>query len=164
MAVFPWGYSITPEKRKILENRVMNSGRTVVFMDAAGMSDGARADPANVEKLTGFKYKTKGVSEKDMGGWKSVYGGSITDFDKNSIMRLAREAGVHIYTDEPLPVYSNGKLVAVHVKESGLKKVHLPKKAGIVKELYSGKTVAENADSFEYDFASPDTALFEISD
>lgn len=164
MAVFPWGYSITPEKRKILENRVMNSGRTVVFMDAAGMSDGARADPANVEKLTGFKYKTKGVSEKDMGGWKSVYGGSITDFDKNSIMRLAREAGVHIYTDEPLPVYSNGKLVAVHVKEGGLKKVHLPKKAGIVKELYSGKTVAENADSFEYDFASPDTALFEISD
>lgn len=99
-----------------------------------------------------------------MGGWKSVYGGSITDFDKNSIMRLAREAGVHIYTDEPLPVYSNGKLVAVHVKEGGLKKVHLPKKAGIVKELYSGKTVVENADSFEYDFASPDTALFEISD
>lgn len=42
--------------------------------------------------------------------------------------------------------------------------MHLPKKAGIVKELYSGKTVVENADSFEYDFASPDTALFEISD
>ena len=164
MAVFPWGYSITPEKRKILENRVMNSGRTVVFMDAAGMSDGKRADSANVEKLTGFKYKTKGVSEKDMGSWKSVYGESNLDFDKNSIMRLAREAGVHIYTDEPLPVYSNGKLVAVHVKEGGVKKIHLPKKAGIVKELYSGKTVAENSESFEYDFASPDTALFEISD
>ena len=40
-------------------------------------------------------------------------------------------------------------------------KIKLPKKYKKIVELFSGKTVAENADEFIYDFPSPDTALFE---
>jgi hypothetical protein len=33
-----------------------------------------------------------------------------------------------------------------------------------VKELYTGKEIAVQDGSFDYDFASPDTALFEVFD
>ena len=53
-------------------------------------------------------------------------------------------------------------LVAVHTKEGGVKKITLPRKVAKVTEAFSGRLVAENVQSFEYEFAAPETALFEL--
>lgn len=60
-----------------------------------------------------------------------------------------------------MPVYANEKIFAVHLKEGGKKKITLPKKYMEIIEIMSGKTVAKNTDSFEYEFQTPDTAIFE---
>ena len=85
-------------------------------------------------------------------------------FNKDNLKAIAKEAGAHMYVDEALPVYANDRLVAIHTAEGGKKTVYLPKKAKLVRELYSDKIVAENADRFEYEFKKPDTALFELID
>ena len=97
-----------------------------------------------------------------MDGWTSIYAEKPWTFNKVALNEIARDAGVHIYTEKPLPVYANEKLVAVHVKDGGKKTISLPKKVKRVKELYTNKVVAENTDKFEYEFKTPDTALFEL--
>ena len=61
-----------------------------------------------------------------------------------------------------MPVYANTKLVSIHLAKGGKKKVSLPKKYTKVVEVFSNKVVAQNTDSFEYEFATPDTVLFEL--
>jgi len=162
LVVFPHSFEITPAKKKILEDRVFKNGKTVITMLPFGACDGETIDTKRVERLTGFPYAKKGIFEKQMDGWKSVYAPKC-GISPDRYRKLAKEAGVHIYVDENVPVYANEKLVAVHVKDGGKKTISLPCKAKKIVELFTGKTVAENADKFEYDFASPDTALFEIS-
>jgi len=164
VVVFPHSYEITPEKKKILDQYVCKDGKVVVATAGFGIIDGKRLDPAFTEKLTGFKYKTAGVNKKDMGGWTSVYAGDEKSFSKQNFMELIKNAGVHTYTDEPLPVYANEKLVAIHTKEGGKKTVYLPRKVSKAKELFTDKIIDANGDKFEYDFISPDTALFELID
>ena len=79
-------------------------------------------------------------------------------------MEIIKEANVHTYTDEPLPVYANANLLAIHTGEGGKKTIHLPRKIKRVKELYTDKIIEVNSDKFEYNFATPDTALFEFID
>ena len=55
-------------------------------------------------------------------------------------------------------------LVAVHTKKGGRKTIYLPRKVKQIKELFTDKIVAENTDKFDYNFISPDTALFELID
>ncbi|MBQ6533964.1 MAG: hypothetical protein IJI37_02240, partial [Opitutales bacterium] len=164
VVVFPHSWEITPEKKKILDQYVFTGGKTVITTEGFGITDGKKLDPSFTEKLTGFKYKSEGVNSKDMGGWTSVYAGSKTNFSGQNFMDIIKRAGVHTYTDEPLPVYANEKLVAVHVKDGGKKTIYLPSGAKKVKELFSGRTIEVNGGKFDYGFASPDTALFELID
>ena len=165
MVVFPHSFEITPAKKKLLDKYVFNSGRTVITMGGFGIIDGKNIDVSRTEKLAGFPYaKSQDIKIKQMGNWKSVYNSRMDAFNKENLRKFAKEAGVHMYVDEALPVYANDRLVAVHTAVGGKKTVYLPKKAGRVKELYTDKIVAENADRFEYEFKTPDTALFELSD
>jgi len=159
---FPHAWEMTPEKLKILKTRVFKDGRTVVFCDAFGISDGMTIDPSRVRQYTGFDYKTQGLPSKDMGGWTSVYASDSDKLSAGDVRALEGKAGVHFYTAESLPVYANERLVAVHVKDGGRKTVALPKKYKKITELYTDKVVGENTDRFEYNFASPDTAVFEL--
>ncbi len=164
VAVFPHSFEITPEKREILEKHVFKGGRTVLTIGAFGATDGEKIDVNFVKELTGFDYNTKGINRKDMGAWVSVYSGKSSVFTRKSVRKILEDAGVHMYTDEPLPVFANDRLVAVHVKNGGKKEIKLPRKAKKIVELFTEKTVGENTDKFVYDFKSPDTALFELID
>ncbi len=158
--IFPQSYFIDAKRREALEKHVLKDGRTVLSIYAPGIIDGEKLDPANVEKFSGFPFASKGVCEKDMGGWKSAYIHNIKDVNPKVLRRLAEEAGVHFYCDEFVPVRANEKLVSVHVKDGGKKKISLPQKYSKITELFTGAKAAENASEFEYEFASPDTALF----
>ena len=164
MVVLAHTHEITPERKKLLDKYVFKDNKTVITIAGFGITDGKKLDKNFTKQLTGFEYKQKGVNQKQMNGWKSVYGEHGSSFKRDKIWELAKQAGVHVYTDEPLPVYANDKLVAIHTKDGGKKTVYLPRKVKQVKELFTEKIVAENTDKFDYDFISPDTALFELID
>ena len=164
VAVFPHSFEITPEKKKLLDNYVFKDGKTIVTMGAFGATDGKRIDKKFTENLIGFKYKQDGINKKKMDNWISIYAGDENSFNKDNFMQIIKEANVHTYVDEPLPVYANTNLLAIHTGEGGKKTIHLPRKIKKVKELFTDKIIEVNDDKFEYNFATPDTALFEFID
>lgn len=162
LVIFPATVLVTPERQKLLEEKVLCSGRTVLWLGPAGVSDGTTLDAARIERLTGASYDNgDGLQTSNRGGWTSLFlrdGGKAT---AELLKSAAKNAGVVICCDEPVPVFANERLIAVHVKDGGTKKITLPKKCVKITELFSGKVVAENASEFTYDFALPETALFE---
>lgn len=160
----PQTFLLTPERRALLDKYILKDGKTVITTYAPAICDGKNLDVNRVKEFCGFEFGTKGVNKKDMNGWKSVYFHNCYDATTEELRKIAEEAGVHFYIDETYPVYANEKLLCIHVKDGGKKTVKLKKKYAKVTELFSGKIAAENCDSFVYDFASPDTALFKLEE
>ena len=160
--VFPAMFHLTPERAKILEKHVFTDGKTALFMDVAGISDGKTLDPSRTEKLTGFAYKTAGVNVRKFADHTRAYVYDYDDITPAVLRDLAAKAGATLYTDFETPVFANERLVAIHTANGGKKTITLPKKYAKVVEIYSGKVAAENTDKFVYEFASPDTAVFEL--
>lgn len=74
-----------------------------------------------------------------------------------------REAGLHFFTDEPgVKVWSSPEFLSVHVREGGVKKIRLKRRARRVQELFSGCVVGEDCEAFSDDFSSPDTKLYHL--
>ena len=117
-----------------------------------------------MEKLTGCPFGGENVAEREFPGWRSVYvpGYEKETLDSGRFAALLAKAGAHSYADHPAVVHANSRLLSVHLKVGGRRRVSLPRRAARVTELISGKVVAEDADAFEYDFQSPDTRIFEV--
>lgn len=162
MICLPATVQITPEREKILREKVLKNDRMIVWTYAPGISDGKTLDTKRIKKWTGVEYKTPGPVITDRQGWKAFYAYDFKTVTPKVLKETARKAGVHLYTEEENPVYTNEKIVAIHFKEGGKKRIALPKKYAKVIDIMSKKIVAENASSFEYEFANPDTALFEL--
>lgn len=160
--IFPAMFHLTAERKAILEKYVFANGATALFMGASGISDGKSLDVLRVKELTGFDYKTKGVNYKQYDDHKRAYICEYTDATPQVLREVAKSANVKIYIEDYAPVYANDKLVAIHVADGGKKKVSLAKKYSKIVEVYTNKVVGQNTDSFEYEFATPDTALFEL--
>ncbi|OGV34106.1 MAG: hypothetical protein A2020_09475 [Lentisphaerae bacterium GWF2_45_14] len=161
--IFNTPFEITDEKEKILRDFVLKNNRTVVWLYAPGISDGKRWMPERVKELCGTAFGTPGISSVSMDGWKSVYVLNPAELTPAALKQLAEKAGVNIYCEQEIPVYANNHLLAIHTATGGDIKVTLPSKYAQVKELYSGKIVAENSDNFIFHFETPDTSLFELT-
>ena len=61
---------------------------------------------------------------------------------------------------KPAAVFANERFLAVHVKDGGPVKVHLPRRYARIVNLLTDETVAENTDFFTVSLASPDTQMF----
>ena len=153
---------ITPEKAALLRDHVCRDGRTVVWCHAPGICDGASLDSTRVEQWAGVPVGTPGISRTEMGDWTAVYSPDWNDYTSGSLRDICLEAGVHSYVDGTIPVFANERLLCVHCKDGGERTVHLRKKAREVVELISGEVVAKRTKKFTYDFAGPDTRLFEL--
>ncbi|MDO5317967.1 MAG: hypothetical protein Q4G65_05010 [bacterium] len=162
MILLPATWEITPEKAKVLQEKVCQKGRMVVWTYAPGVSDGKTLDAARVRTWAGVPFKTKDVTMTVQKDWLSIYAYDYRNLTTDKLRVLARTAGVHFWTEEPVPVVANERFFSVHVKEGGAKTLHLPRRCAKVVELMTDRVVAENTDEFTYDFASPDTALFEM--
>ena len=162
MVCLPATVCITPEREAILRKHVFCDNKTVVWVYAPGVVDGKSLDTERVKKWAGVPYKTTGPVITPMGGWNAFYAWEFKSVTPTVLRDTAKKAGVHLYTDEENPVYANTKMFAVHFKKGGNKTIHLPRKCKKVIDLFTSKTVAENTDEFTYDFADPDTVLFEM--
>ncbi len=162
LLVMPGLFELTPERDAMLKKYIFNSGRTILFIYAPGISDGERLDINNIEKLSGIKFQTPGLSLCQQDNWRSAY---VPDYDTLTpkiLKQLAKEAGVTIYCQEEIPVYANERLVAIHTAEGGRKTISLPCDSDYVRELYSGQEIAVTERRFTYEFKTPDTAFFEL--
>lgn len=156
---------ITPEREKMLKEKVFTPGRTVLWTYAPGLITGKELDAGRVKKFAGVEYGAKGVSETAMeGGWRAVYAHDYKLYDTKTLAGIQERAGVHRYVSVTTPVFAKENFVAVHTAEGGEFEVRLPKTAERVTDLLTGETVAENASSFKAKFASPDTRLFKIGE
>ena len=164
LVCLPATWVITPEKERILRETVCRDGRTVLWTYAPGVSDGKSLDPARVAAWTGTAFKTPEITTTDRDGWRAVYAYDWRRLTPEALRRIAEEAGCFFTTDELLPVVSNGRLLSVHCRTGGPKVIHLRRRCARVVELISNRVVATDCDGFTYDFASPDTAIFELQD
>ena len=162
MFVFPGLFEVTAEKREVLEKYVFNNKRSVVFVYAPAISDAKSLDLNRVKELTGTEFKTKGVSTVIKDGWTSVYLPDYKTLTPGVLRKAAVDAGVKIYCEDEVPVYANERFVSVHMATGGMKRIYLPLKCSKVKELYTRKEIAVKDGCFDYEFATPDTALFEL--
>ena len=154
-------WTISPEKAKILRDYVLKDGRTAIWAYAPGVSDGKTVDAKRIREWAGVDFKTPGVTTTAMGGWNAVYAYDYHLLTPAKFKEIFKAAGCHFWTDEPLPVMANGRLLSIHVKDGGRKAVHLPRKCAKVVDLLTDRVVATDCTDFEDDFASPDTKIYE---
>lgn len=160
--IFPAAFKIDQARRKILEKNVFVDGKTSLFIYAPAITDGKKLDKNFVKDFTGFEYGSKGLNLANKKNYNIAYVHSYGDVTAQMLRKLAEDAGVKMYIDFHAPVYANSSYAAIHTAEGGLKRVSLPAKYSKIVEKFTGKVVGENTDSFQYNFASPDTALFEL--
>ena len=158
--LLPGLFEVTPEKQRVLDQHVRRPGRTAVYLYAPGISDGKSLDPARVKRLSGSAFGTPGVSAVDLDGHRSVYAATGPDLTPAALKAVAREAGVHLYSEREQPVYANSRFLAVHTAAGGVQRIRLPRRSSEVWELFTGRVVARDCQEFEHEFKSPDTALF----
>ena len=161
---------ITPERAKFLREKLCAGGRTVLWCYAPGVTDGQTLDVARVKAWAGVAFKTPGISVTPMSGWTSVYSYDYKLFNPWELTQIASRAGVHFYIkantydDEFMPVFANGRFLAVHSVKGGEKTIRLPRKASCVTDLLTDTVIARDADRFTTTFSTPDTRLFGLSD
>ena len=164
MILLPQTFLIDGARAKFLREKVCAGGRTVLFSYAPGIIDGNTLDPARVEAWAGVPFGKKGdpIAETPMDSWNAVYAYDVNAFTTEALRGICEKAGVHFYVGDCWPVFANERLLSIHCKEGGLRTVSLPKKAARVIDLLTGETVAKRTKSFQVEFASPDTRLYEI--
>ncbi|MCS7304573.1 MAG: hypothetical protein NZ602_05630, partial [Thermoguttaceae bacterium] len=159
MIFFPNLFVVDQTKLEAIKQKVCTGGKTVLWVQAPGIITDGRYDPANVEHLCGIPYGTKQLVIRTMDGWTSVLAPE-PNLSASVLRDLARKAGVHIYCEMDWPMYANRQLLAVHTETGGSCSIRLPHQARQVRELFSGRVVAENTDQFEDRLQGPDTALY----
>jgi hypothetical protein len=162
LLVFPGLFVVTPEKLATLQRHVFGEGRTVLFVYAPGICDGTNLDPHRVQELTGVSFRSPGVHKTRREGWTAVYVPRYEDLTPEVLRQAAIEAGATIYCQDPVPVYANERLVAIHTAQGGEKTITLPTDCREVRELFTGTVLPVTQRRFRYAFQTPDTALFEL--
>lgn len=160
--VFPGSFKLDAGRIAVLDKHIFGEGKTALFLYAPAITDGAEFSAGRVEAFTGFKYGAKGVNIGKRGAGRLVYIHSYADATPRILRDLAASSGVKLYVDGFLPVYANERFVAIHTAKGGALRVSLPFRCARVVEAFTGKVAGRDCDGFEYDFASPDTALFEM--
>lgn len=160
--VFPALFEITPERMQVLNDRVLRGDRSVILAYAPGVSDGNDLDPERVGHLAGAPFGTPDVTTTQHDGWKSIYVHRYEDITPQMLRDAASKAGVNLYLDESAAVFANERLLAVHVANGGTKTISLPTECARARELFTDRSIPVSNKKFQYEFATPDTALFEL--
>jgi len=103
------------------------------------------------------KYADNGKVAVAKKGNTYFYG--TTDLDHNFLQSVARSAGVFFFSDTNDNVLASKDIVSIHTAGGGHKTIHLPKVADVV-DIYSGKVVARQTNSFQFDMKPFETRVF----
>ena len=92
----------------------------------------------------------------------SIFAGTC-QLETPVLRRVAKEAGVHLYSDTLDPIEANERFVSFHARTAGRKTIKLPRKTKVV-EVFSGKRVADGVDTFSFDAPLHSSWLFYCAD
>ncbi len=163
MVIFTSAFMLSAAKIDLLKRHVLTAGRTVVWLYAPGIIQNGRLDPRQCEAVSGIPSSQAGITCRDMGDWTSCFIHDFRDLTPAVLKRLARAAGVHLFSDDELPVYAEGRLLAVHRAAGDVLRLRLPPGTTRVTELFSGREETPASDGcLAYASHAPDTVLFEL--
>ena len=100
------------------------------------------------------------LADKQVGRSRTVFCGSHL-LPPDLLRNIARAAGVHIYGDADDVLHANDRFVLLHTSTAGEKTVRLPQRADVV-DVYEGKVLCRDADSFTINEAARTTRLFYV--
>jgi len=168
VVILPNLFVVTPEKRKLLDEKLLRDGKTIVLPFAPGIITDGRYDPANIEILTGVKVKDvsrlpqpQEAIYQDRGTWTSVF---LTrpQMPPELLRGIFLKAGVHIYCEAGDPFYANDELIALHSGAGGRRTFRLPEPRTVT-ELFEERTVSDQpVVEFNETFKPMETRLYWI--
>jgi hypothetical protein len=100
------------------------------------------------------------LAAKQVGRSRSVFCGSHI-LPPDLLRNLARVAGVHIYCDSGDVLHANDSFVLLHTSSAGEKTIRLPRRGDVV-DVYEGKVLFRNVDSFTINEAAQTTRLLYV--
>jgi hypothetical protein len=163
LVIFPYLFVMDAERRRLLEEKVLRDGRSVLWLYRPGVIYDGVYDEAGMKRLTGVGMGQSDIVTRSMDGWTSVVA-EDPDLTAAQLRNVARGAGVHIYTDTDDTLYASRRYVALHSATGGPRRIALPRACGTVTELFSGRVVGRNVDTIEDTLASPASVLYELED
>ena len=101
-----------------------------------------------------------GLVVKNINGRNSVWC-SAPLLNADLVRNIAREAGVHVYSENHDLIYANSRYVSITSANEGKTKIHLPGKHK-VSDVFTGEMMAENSDFIEYNAKQFETRIFQL--
>jgi hypothetical protein len=101
----------------------------------------------------------EGLAVKEFANWKSVFC-AVPGIPPDVLRGMARYAGVHLYSEAGDVLFAVKELLGVHTVRGGTHTFRLPQKVGVVYDVFSGKIVARNTDSFTVRLAEMSTSMW----
>ena len=163
LVIFPYLLVVNEERLRLLREKVFSDDRTVLWLYRAGVISDGVYDERGMERLTGLSVEESGVTMRSMDGWRSVVA-SDPRLSSEMLREIAREAGVHIYSDTGETLYASHRYVALHSAGGGPRTIRLPRTCETVAELFSGRVVGRDLSVIEDTLDSPSTMLYDLGD
>ncbi len=118
-------------------------------------------DPqATILGTLGAGLNKPGLVVKQVSGWRSIFSGA--PILPSSLLRgIAREAGVHVYSDADDVVTANRNFLCLYAPKGGKRTVRLPQRATVI-DLIDGRTIARNVTEFELALAANTSVLLKL--
>ena len=110
------------------------------------------------EALGKYENGKVGLAKLQTGKATSYFCGAY-QFNAPFLVELAKNAGVHVYTESLDPVEANEALFTLHARHAGKKTVHLPRKCDVL-DVYNNRLVATDTDTFTFEAPLHSTYLF----
>ncbi|MBN1445700.1 MAG: hypothetical protein JW957_06300, partial [Candidatus Omnitrophica bacterium] len=101
-----------------------------------------------------------GFVVKEMDNWHSVWC-AVPNIPPALLRNMAKEAGVHIYSDGDDVVYANRFIVSVTARYGGERTIKLPKPCMVV-DAFTGEVVSEKTGSFNADLKQYETKIWRL--
>ena len=150
-----------------LEFANAGSGVAVVKMREDGRAMGMprvkvaeRFSPVGADQVLGVYDDGKpGLAEKRVGKGMAVFSGTW-QLDWPFLKELVRKSGAHVWCEDDDPVEANGSLFLLHARKAGEKRVRLPRRVTAVTDVFTGRIIARNTDTFTFDAGRHSSHLF----
>ena len=100
-----------------------------------------------------------GVAEKRVGKGNAVFS-STWQLDLPFLKGLVQKSGAHVWCEDGDPVEANGSLFLLHARKAGEKHVRLPRRVTAVTDVFTGRIIARDTDTFTFDAGRHSSHLF----
>ncbi|MBS1453359.1 MAG: hypothetical protein HP002_08265 [Lentisphaeria bacterium] len=160
--VFASIFELSEERLRRYRERIAGGGRTILWLYAAGISDGIQIQLERNRELAGVPFGTPGLSLTEYDSHRTLYLCRPEKLTVPLLRQAVRDAGVHIWTEEEAPVFANARLAAFHTARGGERSLMFPAEVTAVTELFSGRRFELRNHCLAYPFDTPDTVLFEL--